>query len=228
MRCDDIKPLLYLYREGELDDPEQQRLSEHLRECSLCRLELEQIHQMGESVCDLRMDLPEMTDPDRLQERIVREIRKKSRPPGLTSTQNWLDKILDWLSLSRVRFAMISVAVVIVAVFAIQEMMILSRINSLEQKIDSGSRNETMIAAPGAREMLRQLSDAGDANMGLPEDQLADLLQRYFRLQEENSILRELLEDRYPDIGRYLSEREITVEELRQLSRYLRNETDLL
>ncbi len=123
---------------------------------------------------------------------------------------------------------MISVAVLIVALFTIQEIMILTRISGLEQRIDSGSRSETMIAAPAAREMLRQLSDAGDDNTILSENQLADLLQRYLRLQEENSILRELVERQYPDIGQYFSGESVTVEDLRELARYLRNDIDVL
>jgi len=228
MKCDDIKPLLYLHREGELDGPEQQKLTEHLRECSRCRQELEQIHRLGESVYDLRMDIPEMPEPNRIQEKIMREIRKQNIQNEKISVQNWFDRMGDWLSLSRVRFAMISVALLIVAVFAIQELMILTRISALEQKIDSGNRSETLLAASAARELLRELSDPGDENAMLSENQLADLLQSHLRLQEENSILRELLESRYPEIGQYLSGESVTVEDLRELARYLRNEIDVL
>jgi len=234
MHCDRYAKFLYMYKEGELDAREQRNLFDHLEQCRHCRSELEQIRHLKEAMGALQSHPPKLSRPERLTNRIMRQVQGNQLTDTPLNRIGRFEQFIDWLGIPRVRLALISAAVGIILLFAFQEMMILSRLSSLERKIESTTRLTTVVSNTERLERVinKLLADipevTGSHLITLSRGRLLDLLGAYRLLRNENIILRSLLERRFPELARHLRGGAISEQELEALARDYEEYIDLL
>ena len=135
MECERFRPLLYLYRHGELSEREQRRLEVHVSSCPRCSREREAIETMGHAMHRLHSFEPAPEDPQGLTAHVMAGIRAPIMPHAPARVRG----IVDWLSAvarpRSVRLAAASVAVLLLGTFLHQVALTVDQVSRLEEKM---------------------------------------------------------------------------------------------
>lgn len=79
MKCDLSIELLNGYLDGELDKEQKAEIEKHLKECEVCRKELEELRQLDEHVRTAEVEEPSREFIFNINRRVLEKIKKKSR-----------------------------------------------------------------------------------------------------------------------------------------------------
>ncbi len=219
MNCKKYMKWLHLYREGELTAQQNEKLLLHVKECPSCTALKIEIEETRGIISRAQESQPRLSDPGLLTADIMRSIRRIEHYPSKPN------KILDFLSIPKVRLALAGFVTVLVGFFFIQEFLVLYRVSKLEERMAQQSWGQERIQPAGlqfpgknkfpsvfaAREVTRYLSsfplDRYSPNEGLFEKKLlinkqtlASLVAALDQLQQENKILRDILEQEFPGL----------------------------
>ncbi len=129
MKCKGYRRMLYLYRNGELSNPEAEDLVQHLHSCESCRLEKERIDRVDGVVSQVRSFMPPIENPDSLTAAILSKIRSSVTE---SKSRRLIDRLLDFFILPDVRIASASFVVLAMGVFLFQYLTLFADIHSLE------------------------------------------------------------------------------------------------
>ncbi len=130
MKCREVKPLLYLYREGELPDEVRRRIDEHVASCRSCLHELREIRSSGSVIDALRSAEPQLRAPEGLTDQIMRLVESSRSADTGRRTQ------AAFFSFRRLQFSCTLAAALIAAAFFIQTLMDAFRMAALESRLD--------------------------------------------------------------------------------------------
>lgn len=143
MKCKDFQKLLYLNREGERTPRQEKKLARHLRRCRVCANEKLKIEKINKLTAMARETIPRHSKPQELTNSIMNSIDRLKRaaqtPLSTAKGTRWF----DWLSLSKVRFALVCIVLLMVGVFIYQGTVILHRISALEKKMALQSEKQS-------------------------------------------------------------------------------------
>ena len=79
MKCDLSIELLNGYLDGELDKEHKAEIEKHLKECEVCRKELEELRQLDEHVRTVEIEEPSREFIFNINRRVLEKVKKKSR-----------------------------------------------------------------------------------------------------------------------------------------------------
>jgi anti-sigma factor RsiW len=83
MTCDEIRPLLGPYLDGELDPPAVQSVESHLAGCDACMRDLAAMRALSGAIHD---ELPALAAPDALRARVLDAVRTAAPAEGAAGT----------------------------------------------------------------------------------------------------------------------------------------------
>jgi hypothetical protein len=231
MNCKQITPLLYLYREGELDKNEQQSVREHLATCDACQDLYLELRSEDDELSHLRQNKFAPRDSQALTHRIMQQVKADNERRLRSGQSRRSGSILDRLAVPGARYAMTFALVVILSLFAIQEFYILHKISALEARFEyTDHRGATELSSGG-------YVNGGDLTLTPVEmeilekwvvirrSRVEDLIGEIEALEVENQALKRKLEESYPGLVTYLDSRGMTERELVDL---LNNRRELL
>lgn len=132
MSCERYQRLLHLNRPGEISTLEADELRRHLRSCEQCSLELQRIQRADGFLDRLEAFSPAPTNPDKLTADILRRVRAESTT---RQSQNLLDRFLNFFLIPSVRYASVSIVVLITITFMTQLLVMMNSIAGLEQRM---------------------------------------------------------------------------------------------
>jgi hypothetical protein len=208
MKCKDFQKLLYLNREGERTASQEKKLARHLRRCQVCANEKLKIEKINKLTAMARETIPHHSNPQELTNSIMNSIDQLKRTEQTTLFPAKRTPWFDWLSLPKVRFALVCIVLLMVGVFIYQGTVILHRISALEKKMALQSVKQSPSSAnfivskkllhPGIRRTLENADQMFDMYENLPDDKviidkntlrlLLKLLRN--RLQDEEILLK--------------------------------------
>ena len=231
MNCKQIEPLLYLYREGELERNEQQSVREHLETCDACQELYHELRSVDAELSPIRQNDPVPGNAQELTRRIMQQVNADPQRRRHAGQLRRPESLLDRLTMPGARYAMTFLLFAILSVFAIQEFFILHKISALEARLEYKSRRDAVEVTRGG------YAHGGDRNLTPVEMEILekwviirrsrvnDLIGEIESLEAENQALKRMLEERYPELVEMLDSRGFTD---RELDRLLNSRNDLL
>ena len=152
----------------------------------------------------LKRSRPEMSDAGGLEERIMRSIEdKESRKE---KHFDFFRFIFGWAYIKWVRTSLVTVSVLLIAVFAYQQTIILKRINSLDSRsVFFENRMSTGSEVNDDLTMLYRLSGRrlDSRSITISEKQLDSFIDSYNELEEKYRDLIRLIEED-PELKEYV------------------------
>ncbi len=227
MSCKNYQKLLHLNRPGEISPRQRRKLEQHLARCGTCSQEKIRIEKADHNITAAREAKPELTDPGLLTAGILRTIR------GLQFTPR--KNRLDFLSLPKIRLALIGISAILIGVFFLQEFVVLYRVSQLEQKMARQSGKQagfhevltakfsrgSVIRAFEKSELLKNVrlddAEAGDVPIVLNSSTLNALLKSYREMQRENRLLLLCLREKFPELEDIFFEDALDLKELEKI-----------
>jgi hypothetical protein len=152
----------------------------------------------------LKKSEPILTGSEAIEENVMERIRDKKMAP---ESFNFLDHLFGWVYVGWVRNGLIAASVLIVAVFVIQQSLILKRINNLEQQTISTSPSFVK-SVPDDFESVFMIYGRTPSKIHLKNGKLSDKEVRQIEetiidLQSRYSSLLKLIEDN-PELKQYI------------------------
>ncbi len=138
MSCERYQRLLHLNRSGEISKREADELRQHLRLCEKCSLELQRIARADGFIDRLAAFSPTPKNPEKLTADILRRVQAESSAP---KPLNPLDRFLDFFLLPSVRYATVTIVLLVTMTFMIQLLVMMNNISDLEQRMASPARH---------------------------------------------------------------------------------------
>ncbi len=185
--CREIKPLLYLHRDGELSAVDAQRVAEHVTSCAACRAILEDLRAMDASMAPFRVEESAEAPPVGEVMHRVLAVRAVEHPQAAHPVMRFF--------LLGLRAA----AAVLIVLFTVQQMRDMGKVAALETRLamegmKAPAAGARVIAAGREEELaLRQVSRASD-----PTSFIGSGLASMFR---QNEGMFEELAHRYPELA---------------------------
>ena len=140
MSCERYQRLLHLNRSGEISKHEADELRQHLRLCEKCSLDLQRIERADGFIDRLSAFSPTPGNPDKLTADILRRVRAESSAP---KHSNPLDRLLDFFLLPSVRYATVTIVLLITITLTTQLIVVMNNISDLEHRMASPVRTTT-------------------------------------------------------------------------------------
>ncbi len=168
MNCEYYHRLLHLNRSGERTKRETEELAHHLRTCEQCAALEQQLAGPNEYVDRLKACQLVVPDPEILTEHIIASVTPRS-----TAHASFLGTILDFLLMTRTRYAFAAFVCLAVSVFVYQYGSLLNSVHLLEERIAEGSRpgpgttitytlDRESVRRTGALPLLQSIVDPDD------------------------------------------------------------------
>lgn len=127
MKCNEIEKSIYLYK--ELSPPERNILDAHLAQCPSCRALADQVIESRSTVNQVRRIMPEIENPERVTQRIMRTIGAQSKIGLWSQITAYVDTVF-------VRYAF-SFASLVLILFFVSEQSVDSQLNNvIDKKIE--------------------------------------------------------------------------------------------
>jgi hypothetical protein len=96
MNCDPIRNDIALYDYGELGQEEEERVEQHLAECSACAAELARVRAFGRGMTQFEAAVPDdLLMSSRVD--LLRALRAEESKPAAAST--WIKHLRDWMNM---------------------------------------------------------------------------------------------------------------------------------
>ena len=202
MKCKKINPLIYLYKEGELTEPEKRKLHEHLATCNTCKQTVDEIGATDRFIKTI--EPPVIKDPKELTDSIMDKIEGNEYKNQKTFLRWPVNPLQHFSSFSFLRMALNVAALFILGVFLYQQLIIQQKLDRMEQEVyNTHSREIQKLSFPENR-LLKVF-----ARKKLKQHNISyeELQQAYEKLKNENAILWEILQEKYPEINEQITEK---------------------
>jgi 5-bromo-4-chloroindolyl phosphate hydrolysis protein len=152
----------------------------------------------------LKKSEPILTGSEAIEENVMERIRDKRKTP---ESYNFLDHLFGWVYVGWVRNGLVAASVLIIAVFVIQQSIILKRINNLEQQTISTSPSFVK-SVPDDFESVFMIYSRTPSKIHLKNGKLSDKEMRQIEetindLQSRYSSLMKIIEDN-PELKQYI------------------------
>jgi hypothetical protein len=152
----------------------------------------------------LKKSEPILTGSEAIEENVMERIRDKRKTP---ESYNFLDHLFGWVYVGWVRNGLVAASVLIIAVFVIQQSIILKRINNLEQQTISTSPSFVK-SVPDDFESVFMIYNRTPCKIHLRNGKLTDKQVRQIEetindLQSRYSDLMKLIDDN-PELKQYI------------------------
>ncbi len=191
MSCKNVKKLIYL-RDNELTEAERHILQNHLADCQACAADRELFLQELDVVGSIKSE-PVLHDPGLLTSDIMRSVRNVQK--FAKRRDNPFDKILDIFSLRPVRFVFAAGIVFIIGFFFAQEIIVLNRLNHLEQRLAQHGTISNMTTLTSTRRDVLSLMNQDEDQVVIDKELLDNFLKSYSELQMKNRLMLRMLEE---------------------------------
>lgn len=225
MRCRKCQKLVHFYGADELSARRKRRMEKHLAECTACREVAAEIRQARAEIRALREEMPEIPHPEALTASVLRKIRLGSHPVPSARRAGGLDAVLEWVGTPFARGALITIAGIIIGLFATQEVLIVHRLDRLESAVGTANRatvdTRQYSSLEEALRSLDQAASGGETALQatLGRARVDSLLHEYQRLRRENDLLKRMILERFPELDRYIAGKPVSAEQLETLLR---------
>jgi len=155
----------------------------------------------------LKKSEPILTGSEAIEENVMEKIRDKKKA---RENYNFLDYLFGWVYVGWVRNGLVAASVLIMAVFVVQQSIILKRINNLEQQTISTSTSFVK-GVPDDFESAFMIYKRSPSNIHLKNGKLSDKQLRQLEesindLQTRYSDLIKLIEDN-PELKQYIDQK---------------------
>jgi anti-sigma factor RsiW len=102
MNCRQVRDLLPLYADNDLDDGSRQGVVQHLRGCPGCRMRLDLDRRLGPALAQVSTPTAAATDGASLRRKVMAEVEKERRWCPFWRTAGRLGNAAGWLAMSAV------------------------------------------------------------------------------------------------------------------------------
>jgi len=231
MRCSHYQKWIYLYREGELTNHQQQKLHRHLQKCEGCELLVQKVLKIESQVGTIRKSKPALSNPEGMTHNIMRATLPISQRDF--KRRNW-DRFICWDAFMSIKIqgATAVVAMLLLLGFIGQEAWIMNRVSQLEQRISTDSKvriqNEEPMLKPSEikafisrSEFSKELDQLNEAYMSISEEwilikkgHLSKLLRYYKKVIIQGKVDRDILNTDFTEFRKYFSDDEIDMNRL--------------
>lgn len=198
MKCTKYKKYLYL-NEDELTEKEKSKLNEHLKSCTECSNERSKFYEYNKYLTELRNKEPELKNGAGLTNDIIRIINNKS----YSTRKGFIENVSDILSLSAVRYSLITLLFFIISSFFVEAISTSEDISRMETamsiKSSSSSKNNAEImnvdnvlkSINNVKEFLDGNRNSVDLPSGWMMLKKSDLLKSLSSYDEFHKILKD-------------------------------------
>ncbi len=176
MNCEDIKPLLYLCVDGELQLKEKHEVDVHLEHCSYCRNKLQTLEDLTASLSRLPQMIPPYSIVDRLLPQLQEVVIESSdasqdvgnsKPIRVKESRN---PFFRWTS-KNIGLSAVAASVAVVLFIAVQSNLPSTLHNDQFQQSLSLNANQTQPEADQSPAMMTEQSDEAIASDSLVQEQ---------------------------------------------------------
>ena len=155
----------------------------------------------------LKKSEPILAGSEAIEENVMERIRNKRK---VTENNNFLDCLFSWVYVGWVRNGLIAASVLIIAVFVVQQSIILKRISHLEQQTMSTS-SSFVKGVPDDFESAFMIYKRSPSQIHIKDGKLSDKQLRQLEesineLQTRYSDLIKLIEDN-PELKQYINKK---------------------
>lgn len=243
MHCKHYQKALYLYRKNELTNRQQKKLDHHIAKCPYCSRIKQKLEIMDTIAVKIRKSEPNFSDPDKITDNVLAEIYTSAPDVPLTRSDKISDNLLNFISLPKVRLALLVFGIMIITTFFLQEFMILSKISNLEKKLALHSENRhleenilfkksflfsdmhNMDQLKNLQDFINAYSEFSNGWSIIKISRLESLIRSYKNILQENKLLLKDLEKRNPIFHSLLMNPEINASDIKNL---LKNKMDII
>ncbi|MDX9947639.1 MAG: hypothetical protein RBS38_09750 [Bacteroidales bacterium] len=153
----------------------------------------------------LKNSPPDLTNPELIENEIIRRIRSQKQWRGRIS--DLFESLFDWVYIGWVRRSLIGISVVLVAIFVYQQAFIFRQVKDLNRKIVITGNESSSVSSSELEKRLvlykmsSKLSLTGEVRIS--ESQIEEFLDAYSELQVKyRNLLRIIEED--PELKEYI------------------------
>jgi hypothetical protein len=155
----------------------------------------------------LRKSKPLLPHPEIFEEKVMDKIREQKRR---SVADGFIDHLFGWVFIGWVRNSLISLSVMIIAFFAIQQTLILKRINNLErQALYTGSPSGRSSVANQDASYMKYINSPGKLQLRNDKISEREMKRIYESLNDLQTRYRELIKiiDENPELRQYIEEK---------------------
>lgn len=153
----------------------------------------------------LKNSTPDLTNPEEVENEIIRTIRSQNQRRGRIS--DLVESLFNWVYIGWVRRSLIGISVVLVAIFVYQQAFIFRQVKELNRKIVITGNESSSVSSSELEKRLvlykmsSKLSLTGE--VGISESQLDEFLDAYSELQVKYKDLLRIIEED-PELKNYI------------------------
>lgn len=229
MKCRDINKLMYL-KEEELSRRELAEIKQHIAACPACAKEYSEIEKAGLIIEKIKNTSPLLTDEAGFTNSVMEQIESKVYTPESSFFGNILDKVSQFFFITSVRAAAVSLILILVSTFIVQQYLVFSNVSDLENKLAVKNGSQVTAAQIGFNELkvIKLASDLynlangnsfyADLSRGIilaDKSKLNELLTLYSQMQNYKNLYSKEIEENYPELNTFLG-KELSIESLQE------------
>lgn len=226
MRCTKINDLLYL-KPDELTSEEIKAVQAHIRDCKSCAKEFSEIMKANEFISKLKNAEPLLTGETDFTNEVMRNIANAESFTTENIFNTIIDRLTDFFTITAVRATAVSLILILVSIFTIQQYAVFNSVSSLEDKLAVTNVSVTAVQAGFndvkvfklAADLIGMIN--GDqfyteitGNLALTnKTKLNEFLSLYSDLQHYKTLYSREIEEKYPELNSFLGKK-LSLEEL--------------
>jgi hypothetical protein len=229
MKCSDINNLIYL-KEEELSPDEFTALMKHLEECPSCAKEFSENAQSALLIDRIKRSSPLLADEVLFTDSVMEQIDNKVLSPEISFPGSILDRVSQFFLIPLVRAAAVSVILILVSTFIVQQYLVFHNVSDLENKLAINNGTQFTAAQIGFNGLkgVKLASDLynlvngssfyADLSRGMilaDKSKINELLTLYSRMQSYKRLYSKEIEEKYPELNTFLG-KELSIEGLQE------------
>jgi len=184
------------YHSGELNEQDHNFIKEHLNSCTECKAYLGELKYKDKVLTRVKSFKPELPNPVAFRNEVLDNIKARKSWSIYTELTKLLDSFIFILVQPATRYSFITAAVLIFGVFIYQQTIIVQKIGSLEERLESNVRsgNTKTSSLKNLEAFFKKRSV-----LKIEDKEFIELLEDYSLLQIQHKVLLRVLKERYPE-----------------------------